>query len=147
MFRMRNYTNHAGLHIPWPLTVFNSVLQVTSIGQALGLGLLLWTFDKDSNLDQNSITLLFVAFGMFIYGLNLGVGSVVDATLLQKLVPEDKPGTVFSVFSSLRYTGVPVGLFFRGILLEHDNAIILFGAFIALLLICSLLWLRGALQV
>ncbi|WP_209009423.1 MFS transporter [Pseudovibrio japonicus] len=122
------------------------LLQLTPIGQALGLSLLLWTFGRDWSFDPNSTAPLLVGFGMFVYGLNLGVGSVIDATVLQKLVPEDKRGTVFSAFSSIRYTGVPLGIFISGLLLEQNNTAMLFAVFIGLLIINSSLWFRGSLQ-
>ncbi|KZL17898.1 hypothetical protein PsAD2_02827 [Pseudovibrio axinellae] len=74
-----------------------------------------------------------IAFGLFIYGSNLGVGSMVDASVLQRLVPEVERGTVFSSFSSLRYAGVPIGLTLSGALLEADNPTLLFSLFITLL--------------
>ncbi|QUS58945.1 MFS transporter [Pseudovibrio brasiliensis] len=123
------------------------LLQLTPIGQAIGLALLLWVFADIANMSLTPTTGIVAALGMFLYGLNLGVGSVVDATVLQKLVPEAKRGTVFSTFSSLRYTGVPLGLLLSGILLEQNNPTMLFGTFIGLLLVNAVIWLWGRLRV
>ncbi|WP_109315305.1 MFS transporter [Pseudovibrio ascidiaceicola] len=123
------------------------LLQLTPIGQALGLALLLWMFSTDWTSANVETAAIVISLGMFVYGVNLGVGSVVDATVLQKLVPEDKRGTVFSAFSSLRYTGVPLGLFLTGILLEQNNPALLFTTFIALLTLNSLLWVKGTLEI
>jgi hypothetical protein len=116
------------------------LLQLTPLGQAIGLSLLAWAFYSINLSMQLEVVGPVITLGMFIYGLNLGVGGVVDATVLQKLVPEDKRGTVFSVFSSLRYLAVPIGLLVSGIFLQYQITSLLFLLFILMLIFCSLLW-------
>jgi len=103
---------------------FSSIqlLRFTPIGQAIGLGIIAVTIGL-------SLSGVLVAVGLFIYGLNLGVGSVVDATVLQKIVPEHRRGTVFSAFSSIRYVGVPFGLLMSGIILDFQAFAFLFAVF------------------
>ena len=83
---------------------------------------------------------ILIAPGLFLYGLSLGVGSVVDATVLQKSVPEEYRGSVFSVFSSLRYAGVPLGLLFCGYFLELKMFSVLMLIFSLITVSTSLLW-------
>jgi hypothetical protein len=86
--------------------------------------------------------LFLVAVGMFFFGMNLGVGSMVDAMLLQKQVPENKRGVVFAAFSSFRFAGMPLGLLIAGVLLDIEKIGALFVLFIGLLVVASSLWWR-----
>ncbi|MDX1475473.1 MAG: hypothetical protein R3309_14975, partial [Reinekea sp.] len=82
-----------------------------------------------------------IGVGLLIFGMNLGVGSMVDAFVLQQQVPEDRRGSVFAAFSSLRYMGVPVGLLVAGVMIDQVGYVPLFALFLGLILVPSLLWL------
>jgi MFS family permease len=112
-----------------------NLLKLTPFGQAVGLGLILATV-------VFQWPLFMVAVGLFFYGVNLGVGSMVDAMLLQKQVPETLRGTVFAAFSSFRFLGVPVGLLFAGVLLDAQQVSLLFSSFIVMLGFTTLIWWR-----
>lgn len=60
------------------------LLQITPLGQAFGLGLAGLVFYMDLFASQPFLAGSLVSTALFIYGLNLGVGSVVDASVLQK---------------------------------------------------------------
>lgn len=120
------------------------LLQFTPVGQGIGLALVgVALYFSSASVVYGSSGFL-ITFGMFVYGVNLGVGSVVDATVLQRLVSEEKRGTVFSAFSSIRYSGVPLGLLISGVLLETNSIALLFSLFVLMLLGSALLWAKGA---
>jgi len=114
------------------------LLRYTPLGQALGLGIIALTIAFD-------LSGILISVGLFIYGLNLGVGSVVDATVLQKLVPENRRGVVFSAFSSLRFAGVPFGLLVSGVILDHQAYTFLFVLFAVFIGLTSLMWVQHTL--
>jgi MFS family permease len=107
----------------------------TPLGQVLGLAIVGLTVTLNWPL-------FLVAVGMFFFGMNLGVGSMVDAMLLQKQVPENKRGVVFAAFSSFRFAGMPLGLLIAGVLLDIEKIGALFVLFIGLLVVASSLWWR-----
>lgn len=109
------------------------LLSFTPIGQLLGLVIVLLVIKSDTPL-------VLASLGLFIFGANLGVGSMLDAKLLQTQVPEDRRGTVFAAFSSIRYLGVPVGLLAAGYFLEEMNIFFIFFFWGILCLIASGLW-------
>ena len=113
-----------------PLTL----LKLTPLGQAIGLFIVFWIVYSDGPL-------ILISAGLFLYGTNLGVGSMVDAFVLQEQVPEDRRGNVFAAFSSLRFMGVPFGLLIAGTVTDQINVETLFLIFCLLLLIPSLLWI------
>ncbi|WP_217492122.1 MFS transporter [Veronia pacifica] len=120
------------------------MLQITPIGQAVGLILFAIAIFLGPQWFNNHIWPAIAALSLFVYGLNLGVGSVIDNTLLQQWVPENVRGTVFSLFSSLRFTAVPLGLLIAGYCLDAEMTTWLFFFFIITLLIATSLWLRAS---
>jgi MFS family permease len=109
------------------------LIRLTPLGQIAGLVLVALTF-------VFHWPLFMVAIGMCFFGMNLGVGSMVDAMLLQKQVPESKRGTVFAAFSSFRFAGMPLGLLIAGVLLDANAVTGLFALFVGLLVVASSLW-------
>jgi hypothetical protein len=109
------------------------LIRLTPLGQIVGLVLVALTF-------VFHWPLFMVAIGMCFFGMNLGVGSMVDAMLLQKQVPESKRGTVFAAFSSFRFAGMPLGLLIAGVLLDANAVTGLFALFVGLLVVASSLW-------
>ncbi len=111
-----------------------TLLKVTPLGQGLGLLVILLSISWQWPLS-------IIGVGLLIFGMNLGVGSMVDAIVLQQQVPEDRRGSVFAAFSSLRYMGVPVGLVVAGVMIDQVGYVPLFALFLGLILVPSLLWL------
>lgn len=81
-----------------------------------------------------------VAVCMTIYGLGLGVGGALDASLLQMATPKPMRGMVFAAFTALRYLAVPIALAGAGAALAFQDgldivfalyAVCLVGMFIA----------------
>ncbi len=111
------------------------LLRITPLGQSLGLFIIAMTI-------LLSWPLYWVAIALFFFGMNLGVGSMVDAIILQKQVPQDRRGAVFAAFSSLRFTGVPVGLLVAGLMIDKVGYVPLLIVFSSILIIPSLIWFR-----
>ncbi len=111
----------------------HTLLRITPLGQIAGLLILLAVLLVKGPM-------ILGAAGLFLFGANLGVGGMMDAKLLQTHVPEDRRGSIFAAFSSLRYTGVPLGLFVAGRLLDSQALATLFLFFFLLCLMASALW-------
>jgi len=111
------------------------LLKLTPIGQGFGMSFLVLS----TWLDLSGI---WVGVGLFIYGVNLGVGSMVDAMVLQTRVPQEQRGRLFSVFESVRYIGVPVGLLISGLVIEYSQMWVLITLFILFVITASSLWWR-----
>lgn len=113
-----------------------TLLRWTPMGQALGLSLV-----------ALSLTLQLPPWlwclWLMLFGANLGVGSMVDAMVLQQQVPEQQRGRVFAVFTSLRFSGVPLSLLLAGGLLEAGMPVVLLIIMVSLLLAASLMWARN----
>lgn len=76
-----------------------------------------------------------VAICMAIYGLGLGVGGALDASLLQMATPKPMRGMVFAAFTALRYLGVPAALAATGAALSMTSGTaIVFAMFTASLI-------------
>lgn len=114
-----------------------TLLKMTPIGQLVGLLVVLAVLLMEWPL-------ILAAGGLFLFGANLGVGSMIDAKLLQTHVPENMRGSVFAAFSSTRFIGVPAGLFIAGWLLDSMAVTALFLFLIALCVVASALWWKGA---
>lgn len=112
-----------------------ALLRYTPIGQALGLLILLLAI-------WQQWALWWLGLGLFFYGMNLGVGSMLDAMVLQIKVPVERRGAVFSLFASFRYVGVPFGLLFAGLLLDQDLGIPLLAMMALILILPSAIWLN-----
>jgi MFS family permease len=110
-----------------------TLLKMTPIGQSLGLAILLATLSLQ-------LPLWMVSAGLFLYGLNLGVGSMLDAMILQTKVPDERRGAVFSLFASFRYVGVPFGLLFAGVLLDRNLDVWLLTIMALILFVPAALW-------
>ena len=110
-----------------------TLLRITPLGQIAGLMILLAVLLMKGPM-------ILGAVGLFLFGAHLGVGGMIDAKLLQTHVPEDRRGSIFAAFSSLRYAGVPLGLFAAGRFLDSQNLIMLFLFFFLLCLGASALW-------
>ncbi len=111
------------------------ILRWTPVGQAVALLLIALVLAVDASAG-------WIAAALFFFGLNLGVGSVLDAQVLQIIVPKDKRGTVFSLFTSLRYVFVPIGLLSAGFLLEREAVTLLFVLFAGIVCLAALLWAK-----
>lgn len=83
-----------------------------------------------------------VAVCLAIYGLGLGVGGALDASLLQMATPKPMRGMVFAAFTVLRYLAVPVALAGTGAALSLQSGVsivfALYAASLAGMLIASL---------
>ncbi len=112
------------------------LLIATPIAQSLALGCIALAI-------ANNQGQWLVAVGLFIYGLALGVGGLIDASMLQKLVPESRQGTIFALFNSLRYAAVPIGILLSGWCLDQLMYTGLFVAFATITLMTAVLWLFG----
>ncbi|WP_165901978.1 MFS transporter [Reinekea marinisedimentorum] len=110
-----------------------TLLKITPIGQVIGLLIIVTVLVM-------GWPLILVAGGLFLFGANLGVGSMMDAKLLQTYVPENMRGSIFAAFSSTRFVGVPFGLFIAGWLLDSMAVNTLFGFFMVLCFFASVLW-------
>ena len=115
-----------------------TLLRLTPLGQNLGIAGLFATllFDWPSAM---------ACVALFCFGANLGVGSMLDARLLQIQVPEDRRGSVFSAFSALRYMGVPLTILLAGYLLDQGQLVGLVGLFLLLNAVAAALWLKTSL--
>ncbi|WP_161569733.1 MFS transporter [Veronia nyctiphanis] len=121
------------------------LLQLTPIGQVFGLSVIFGAVLFSERLTATlpflaEIWPVLIALGMFVYGVNLGVGSVIDNTLLQKWVPEPIQGTVFSIYTSLRWAGVPLGTMMAGYFLQRAETAWLFICFTILLFLAGFVW-------
>lgn len=76
---------------------------------------------------------LYVA--IFFIGLSVGLLGPLDNTILQKLVPEEKRGLVFLVYTALRYLSVPLSILAFGAILKVLPLATMF--FIMAAIVCS----------
>lgn len=110
------------------------LLRWTPVGQAVGLACVAITMMLDG-------ASYLWCLGLFVFGANLGVGSMMDAMILQQYVPPVQRGRVFALFSSLRFSGVPLGLLVGGLLLDRGQAVWLFVLMSVVVLFSAGLWL------
>ncbi|MDB1124233.1 MFS transporter [Vibrio algarum] len=114
------------------------LLQLAPVLQCLGLTLMAFCLLFFTSSITGGVL---IATALFVYGSGLGVGGVLDAIVLQTNVTSVHRGTVFSLFGTARYAGVPFGLLLAGYFLEHLLYVELIFLLSGISLIASALWL------